>query len=309
MKQKRVNFHIYCTQECNLRCKHCYSANNINHDNRLEIHQLKSIITVLNQHYDCYFDIEGGELFTRKDIGSLFMQLTKEQLNRITITTNGTILPDIGAAYLKELDDFRVSVEGHTDELHEDMRGIPLEKIMKNCEVWKRNGVAVTLRITLNRKNKDYIHDMITEFQKRDFHKFSFYEFQSVGRGMENAEDYSLEEEDIRAIIDEIQRVCQMEKGLETVKLSLARNRSQIVEQKQKELLNNGFGVEDFSDIPALTINYNGELGYCPWELTSHTCGFYERENFLHQIEHTIKEEQEHHDCQLCTAVRIQLIT
>lgn len=137
----------------------------------------------LVDNYDAYFDIEGGELFLRKDIHELFSSLENEYLNRLTITTNGTINFDYTYSYLQQLDELRISFEGHTDDLQQSIRNIPLKKPLYTAKQLLKRHVPVVIRITLHKQNFLYIKEMIEFFKNHGFLKFSLYEYQSSGRG------------------------------------------------------------------------------------------------------------------------------
>jgi MoaA/NifB/PqqE/SkfB family radical SAM enzyme len=306
MEKQRLNSHIYVTPKCNLKCKHCYSAyNNVDGD-LISIADIINIVTFLTEEYDVYFDVEGGELFIRNDIGELFAGLDTKHLNRITITTNGTIFPDIDPKYFRELDEFRVSIEGHNDMLHEDLRGVSLQNILKNCQKWNESDIPVVLRMTLNKKNVLYIPDMFERFTSLGFKRFSLYEFQPVGRGGINTKDYELAEEEIDNAMDLISRAAvKYRSEVEYIKLSLSKTRNGVVDKNKPKLLHNKLEIYDLSDIPSLTVNYNGELGYCPWELNSRHLGYYEGNSFMKNVKDIIRMQASGHNCSYCTSTRI----
>ncbi len=303
--KKRLNAHLYVTPKCNFKCKHCYSSENQNLEDRLlEISELVDITKKLVENYDVYIDVEGGELFLKEDIREYFMQLDKKELERITVTTNGSIPYDIPSKYLKELDEFRVSLEGHTDELNMVIRGMPIQPIIDNCIKWLNAGVSVVLRLTLNKMNYMYIPEIIKKYSNIGFKRFSFYEYQSVGRGKLNEEDFLLSVEQIDKTIDLIATEAKKYKGLEYVKLSLSKNRDNLITKYEE---NNKFKIDYLGNIASVFINHNGQLGICPWHVNdgNHYNLEYSKENFIENIDYLINKNESDHNCSNCTTKRI----
>ena len=205
--KRRLFVHIHVTPNCNLECKHCYydaKPANFKTEYSLSIPDIASIITVLYEEYDAFFDIEGGELFLRKDISQLFNLLPPDYWGRITITTNGITKITITSGVMLKLDEFRVSVEGHTDELQREIRGIDLAPVMKTCAQLRSAGVPLVLRITLHKKNVQYLAEMLRCFIKQGFDKFSLYEFQATGRGLMHELEYALDESELAQVFGDL---------------------------------------------------------------------------------------------------------
>lgn len=303
--KKRLNAHIYVTQKCNLHCKHCYSANNNVQGDLLSIDDIKNIINTLTEKFDAYIDIEGGELFIRKDIPSLFSELNFACLNRITITTNGTIYPNIDPIYLKELDEFRVSIEGHTDLLHNELRDVPLENVIANCQKWIGSDIPVVLRMTLTKNNHKHIKAMFDVFQKKGFRRFSLYEFQLVGRGRESMDSFGLSEIDVIDVINSLLYISRRYDHFEYIKLSLSNKRDNLVSENMFKLLGSKCKISSLVDTPSVTINYNGDIGFCPWNLNFNRSSTYNKYTFFDDVNAIINKYHSIHNCQHCTKNRL----
>jgi|GEM_PF-2547334 MoaA/NifB/PqqE/SkfB family radical SAM enzyme len=301
----RLNVHIFVTPDCNLKCKHCYSSDNKVRGDILSVQEIVDAIKILYNDYDVYFDIEGGELFLRKDIIELLKILDIPILGRITITTNGTIFPEIDAKILKELDEFRVSIEGHTNELHSDIRGIGLEKILENCKNWINKDVSVVVRMTLNKKNYKYLYDSFKAFYIMGFRRFSFYEFQNVGRGKEYKEEYEMSEAEMESVFEQLCDISVDYDNVDYIKLSLSSKRDRLVNRYYKKIVSSSFSMSDISNIPTLFINYNGEIGVCPWNIKDVICHDFRKVDFQAEVKSIVEMQNGRHECEYCSSRRL----
>src|SRR5437764_960071 len=119
--KRRLYVHLYVIPTCNLKCIHCYyDALPLRTpiDRLLTIDEMSKVIRELCDTYDAYFDVEGGEMFLRRDVARLFESLPPEYLRRITLTTNGVAKVTVAPALLCAVDEFRVSVESHVDRIN-----------------------------------------------------------------------------------------------------------------------------------------------------------------------------------------------
>lgn len=305
----RLNVHLYVTPICNLHCKHCYyDAWPVDGlpERLLTIQEMALIITSLCDNYAAAFDVEGGEFFLREDIAELFDAVPSHYWSSITVTTNGTVKIAVDPKHLLNLDEFRISLEGHTDELQKDIRGIGLDPVMETCHTLRSNGIPVTLRITLHRKNYKYLAEMVSYFASIGFSRFSLYEFQPAGRGLSQDHEYSLTESEMAEALKEMYMIS-LDNRLSVLKLSLSSKRVPLVLAYQGELTAHGYQILDISGIPSLTINYNGDLGVCPWRLADgDPIGtLREGEEFCADIAKYLDTGRLDHVCNHCSAIRI----
>lgn len=296
-KNIRLNVHLYVIPTCNLKCIHCYydaKDTKFKINKMLTINEMRSIIIFLIDNYDTYFDIEGGELFLRQDIVDLFSSLEDKYLNRLTITTNGTTKFDYSHQYLKQLDEVRVSFEGHTDDLQNDIRGITLEKPLKTTLKLLENNAPVVVRLTIHKKNHLFIREIVDFFHKKGVSNFSMYEYQLSGRGIEY-EEYCLNKPEIIRVIKALNSIdsnCSF-------KFSLPCSRASLVKQYSNHK------VLDISGSSSLTINYDGGIGVCPWEITIDKKMYYDPNDFEVFINDAMQKRLFDHSCDYCSSIRI----
>jgi len=288
MDKKRLNIHLYVTPICNLKCIHCYyEAKDINfHINKMiSIDDMKYIIINLIDNYDAYFDIEGGELFLRDNIYTLFDSLDKKYLNRLTLTTNGTVKFNINSNYLKYLDEFRISFEGDNDILQERIRGIKLDKPLNLALKLLKYNIMPTIRITIHKYNYKNIGKIIDFFYSYGFIKYSFYEFISTGRGKKH-KDLELDKKEFLILSSQIK---ELNRNDISYKFSFPKKRAIYFEN-----------YLDISGVDSLTINYNGDIGICPWQIGQDIFAKFEKDNFLNIIDRNLL-----HQCNYCSFIRI----
>lgn len=308
LNKKRLNVHLYVTPFCNLQCKHCYynakSVKNNITDVFLTIEDMSFILTSLCDHYAAAFDIEGGEFFLRKDIAKLFQAVPLNYWKNMTITTNGTVKIGVDHKYLQHLDEFRISIEGHTDDLQQDIRDIGLKPILKTCEKLRENDIPITLRITLHKKNYKYIIDIINYFINLGFTRFSLYEFQAAGRGSIYEHEYSLKPIEMEEVL---RLLCMnsFDNRIKMLKLNLGVKRVPMVMAFQQKLAAYGYEIIDVSGVASLTVDYNGTLGVCPWNVAQEKIGMFRKETFISDISRYLETGILAHNCNYCSAIKI----
>jgi MoaA/NifB/PqqE/SkfB family radical SAM enzyme len=288
MNKKRLNIHMYVTPICNLECIHCYyeaKDTKFKIGNQLSIKDMKYIIETLVDNYDAYFDIEGGELFLREDIDNLFNSLDKKYLKRLTLTTNGTVNFNLNQDYLKYLDELRISFEGSNNSIQKRIRGIELNKPLNLAKRLLKNGVMPTIRITIHKENFNKISNIIDFYSSYGFRRFGFYEFIDVGRG-KNYSDLTLKEDDfyiLAKIIENLDKKVYY-------KFSFPKQRAKFFK--------NYLAI---SRVSSLTINYNGDIGICPWNIGKDIFTKFNKKSFLSDI----KSKNLIHTCNYCSSIRI----
>jgi MoaA/NifB/PqqE/SkfB family radical SAM enzyme len=306
--KRALNVHLHAIPNCNLRCKHCYYCAwplERKPERLLSLQSLHLILTRLSDNYDVSFDMEGGELFLRKDIPDLFECVPLHYWRGVTITTNGTLSIPVHPDYLRHLADLRVSVEGHTNRLQREIRGIDLEPVLSNCVALVQQDVPVTLRVTLHRRNYKYLSPMLARFAQARLPRLSLFEFQAVGRGRDSSDRYRLGSAEMESVLQTLVQSPALE-GFEEVKLSLSAPRTDLVHKYSTRLSEVGFQSVNVSHVPSLTIDYNGDLGVCPWGDGDTKIGQFDPINFESQVDRYMREDKLMHECSHCSAVRLR---
>lgn len=307
MTRRQMNVHVYVTPNCNLRCKHCYYDAlplDVVPSDLLDVRQLGFVLTSLCDTYDAALDVEGGEFFTRTDVADLFRLVPAGCWRHVTITTNGSVQINLDHRYLRNLDEFRVSVEGHTNALQEEVRGISLESVLATCASLRSNRVPITLRVTLNKKNYVLLPDMLQCFTRLGFRRFSLYEFQAAGRGIECQSEYGLSDVEFEHLM-RVLCCAVVPREVAVLKLSLSRRRLAVVRTHKQALQLSGYRVLDVSGVPSLTVDYDGSLGVCPWDVRGTRIGRFGEASFRADVGRYLEAGMLDHTCDFCSVVRI----
>jgi len=160
---------LYVTDNCNLRCKHCFYWKEVdNPRNAHSIEEIEKLTKSLKERLDL-LGITGGEPFIRKDlveIVRLFVQ--NNGVKRIHIATNG-LLPDLTLRKTQEMLaimgktrlTMQFSIDGF-EAKHDEVRGMK-GSFQKTCETVKKlreitdPRLAVSVATVVHRDN---FHEM-----------------------------------------------------------------------------------------------------------------------------------------------------
>lgn len=145
----RFQLHMFLTNACNLRCKHCYMFSGECKMNELSFSEIKSILCAFKIHQGEFVTFSGGEVLMRKDLMSI-LQLTKELQLSTTIMTNGTLWTKSSIEEAsKYISSVQISIDGFNEEENAKVRGIgSFEKSLRSVELFLRQGIRVTIAMT-----------------------------------------------------------------------------------------------------------------------------------------------------------------
>jgi radical SAM protein with 4Fe4S-binding SPASM domain len=182
-------FQWHITNECNLRCKHCYHDSyikeNINISNLILI--ADQLCNALNKwRKKGSFSITGGEpLMNSEILFKLLDHLETRNINSIDLLTNGTLLNDNIIHKLKKykkLRRFQLSLEG-LEVTNDRIRGINSYATTLNAiDTLKRNGLVVSIMMTVGRHNKKEVIPLAKELAKHSVDVFSIDRFIPEGQ-------------------------------------------------------------------------------------------------------------------------------
>lgn len=191
------------TQQCNLKCVHCYAhAKNIAFDNELSSSEGKVLIDDLAEFGVPVMLFSGGEPLVRKDLPELAAYAVKKGM-RAVISTNGTLitpqiaqtLKDIGLSYVG------ISLDG-MEEINDRFRGVKgaFRLALKGIENCKKAGIKVGLRFTINKSNAGQIPEIFKLLEEMDIPRVCFYHLVYSGRGSELVKEDLSHEESRKAV-------------------------------------------------------------------------------------------------------------
>ena len=193
-----------CTPACNLACSHCYAAY-AGEQKVLTTEQALAVIDDLAAFDAPVLLFSGGEPFARTDIRTLAAHAKAKGL-RVTFSTNGTLIDDDTADWIRDLGVAYVgiSIDG-TEAIHDAFRRRPGAYQMSLAAIrrLRDRGVKVGLRVTITRDNVRAIPDIFNLMRAERVPRICLYHLVYTGRGKEIAAT-DLDNAEARAALDTI---------------------------------------------------------------------------------------------------------
>jgi AdoMet-dependent heme synthase len=193
--QTRRDFFIqwHLTERCNLRCSHCYqsgsSGDELSTAEALAfIDEAAETIAAWSLLYDlpftAGFNVTGGEPLLRPDLFELLAALQGRAI-AVHLLTNGTLIdrPTADRLRMAEIATVQVSMDG-LEPVHDAIRGAgSFQAARAGTEHLVAAGLAVTINMTLSRRNADSIAEMIELAAALRVQRLGFSRLVPAGRG------------------------------------------------------------------------------------------------------------------------------
>ena len=177
-----------CTPACNLSCSHCYAAY-AGEQKVLSTEQALTVIDDLAAFQVPVLLFSGGEPFARPDIRAL-AAYAKEKGLRVTFSTNGTLIDDDTADWIRDLGVAYVgiSIDG-TEAVHDAFRRRPgaYQLALDAIRRLRARDVKVGLRVTMTRDNVRAIPDIFNLMRAERVPRICLYHLVYTGRGKDIA--------------------------------------------------------------------------------------------------------------------------
>jgi radical SAM protein with 4Fe4S-binding SPASM domain len=209
---------LHVTEECNLRCKHCYFAATDPQEKELS---LKEFLSVIKQFADLGGEsllITGGEpLLQKQKLRAIIKEARTRKINRILVNTNGTLITDEDAAFFKEnVVNVGVSIDGATVETHEFIRGKgSYGKALNGIRALRRARINVVIGTTLMKPNLHEAPDVIRLAKRIDVPTVDFVILKPKGRAKVNQSKLEFSVEDLVSTMKSILETSK-ETGVKT---------------------------------------------------------------------------------------------
>lgn len=151
IKDITKTIHINLTNDCNLRCKHCYMSAGFNMKTELDKEKLVNFIeefSRLNGKTDVV--LSGGEPLMYSSLCNVIINL-KRLGHKIILFTNGILINESNIAFLKEnVDEIQISMEGITRQYYESVRGLgTYDSLIRALKLVQEKHIPLTLAVTV----------------------------------------------------------------------------------------------------------------------------------------------------------------
>ena len=177
-----------CTPACNLACSHCYAAH-AGEQRVLTTEQALAVIDDLAAFGVPVILFSGGEPFARPDIHTLAAHAKAKGI-RVTFSTNGTLIDDAQADWIRDLgvSYVGISIDG-TEAIHDEFRRCPgaYQRSLAAIRRLRDRGVKVGLRVTMTRANMAAIPEIFELMRTERVPRICLYHLVYTGRGREIA--------------------------------------------------------------------------------------------------------------------------
>lgn len=181
------------TNECNLRCKHCYAYAGERLENELTYEEIKRLLRALHDAGTMEIELSGGEPLLRPDLMKIINAAQSLDFE-ITLITNGILIKKETA---KKLSDFsikhvQISLDG-LKEAHEYIRGKgTFESTVRAIKELRDEDIKVAVRTTATKKSLNDINGIVDLAVQLGVYRFGFFRFFPAGRGMAYKEELML---------------------------------------------------------------------------------------------------------------------
>jgi len=196
--------YFYLSNDCNLRCRHCWIAPKYrtegHADHSLDVDLFCSIIGQAERLGLSGVKLTGGEPLLHPNINEILAFIKTKNI-RLIVETNGTLCtPELARQMAECKDPFvSVSLDGANAETHEWVRGVRgcFEASLQGIRNLVEAGFKPQIIMTLMRRNKDQVEDMVCLAESRGAGSIKFSIMQPTARGErmhEEGESLTLEE-------------------------------------------------------------------------------------------------------------------
>lgn len=144
------------TKECNLRCLHCYNADQAEDGRELAMGEMLRTLEEAATFGVREVSFSGGEPLLRAGFLDVVAHARKVGFEYVGVATNGTLLDDGSARRLAEAGaSVQISIDGDTAETHDRARAIPgsFDAALRGIQLLKHAGAHVKVCMTASRLN------------------------------------------------------------------------------------------------------------------------------------------------------------
>lgn len=182
---------FFVNTNCNLNCKHCYVGKDKQRNIQFKRVEAMELLTFFANNGLDRLTFLGGEPSIYPHLAELIRIASTYNISEKRITTNGIDLNFIESITPLDLDHISFSVDGHTPELHEFLRGKgTFNKVIQSIKIAQDKGFVTNVTCTVNGINKDYVEEGLLFFKRLGINEVNFHLTSMIGNAKDHAELY-----------------------------------------------------------------------------------------------------------------------
>ena len=148
-KNNYTHMQLYLTNNCNMRCPHCFMYAGRKYDNELSTNEILTLLYNFKNSGGTRIILTGGEIGLRKDLEDIINTAFTYGL-QIEILTNGTVFSN---EFIKrvacKVSRVQVSIDGYSEESNRAIRGMyNFDKALQTIDEFIKQGVNVEIAVT-----------------------------------------------------------------------------------------------------------------------------------------------------------------
>ena len=247
------------TNDCQLRCKHCYNEAGMKRKGELDSAEIIDIMRQFRELGGTSLLLTGGEVFLKKGIEDI-LEFAYSNFFRIVIMSNGyTISEKILQILAKSKDKIalQISVDG-MKENHDNMRGVDgaFERTMANIKRLISKGISVGIGFTLTDKNEQDLNAIVKYAKELGCSSVNIGAVSKIGRAVYNDISADNISKRYETLLDEVRSLYEDEE------FKVGRS-AEDIEYEKKEPINK-FPNMCGAGYKILHIFADGRIGVCP---------------------------------------------
>ena len=203
---------VELTLRCNLTCSHCYISAGAARDNELRTEEILELLTRIRELGVFFVFLTGGEPTLRPDFAQILHHAYDVGLD-VNVLTNASSFNDRLLSSIPDTTTFVVSVDGL--DAHAAIRGNQtFDQVTRRIDFARRRNFPVLTNTTVNKVN---LRDLpaLYDWAERERIVLVSLDLNNVGRGNDNASFLFLDDADVPAYLDFIDRKVEFDRMLE----------------------------------------------------------------------------------------------
>jgi radical SAM protein with 4Fe4S-binding SPASM domain len=176
---------LYITEQCQLRCKHCYMGSRLERESVMSLDMIDDVLRLLQTLYGQYkVYLLGGEPTLHPQFEDV-IRICRQRGFKVVVTSNG-LVPERTWTILRSnlVDSLSFSLDGSDSEHHDFMRGRNnFRQLERSIEKAVDLGIQTRLIYTVSRANVDDAFNAIEFADAKGISMISFHYFTPTGLG------------------------------------------------------------------------------------------------------------------------------